>query len=71
MGWTAWTRLTPRRGQDGYRLWRVSGGDELCPRIYDLARRRDWRLAELRPAPRTLESVFRDLVDHPNAGAWQ
>jgi ABC-2 type transport system ATP-binding protein len=50
---------------DGYRRYRVVADRDadLCPRIFDLAKARDWRLAELRPNTRTLESVFRDLAE--------
>lgn len=54
-------------GRDGYRGWRVTAGAEgdLCPAIFDVVRSKDWRIAELRPAPRTLEAVFRELADAP------
>ena len=45
---------------DEYRL--LGGQDDLRPAIYDLARRNDWPLRELRREVRTLESVFNDLV---------
>jgi len=49
----------------GYPAYLVLGRkeeDELCPSIYDLARERDWRLRELRPNIRTLETVFNELA---------
>jgi ABC-2 type transport system ATP-binding protein len=51
--------------------YRVTGGKELplCPLIYDLARAKGWRLAELRPETRTLESVFRDLAQTEGVAA--
>jgi ABC-2 type transport system ATP-binding protein len=55
-----------REGQDdGFIRYRVSAEKQLalCPRIFDLARDRNWRLSELRQESRTLESVFRELAD--------
>ncbi len=51
--------------------YRVTGGRELplCPLIYDLAREKGWRLAELRPETRTLESVFRELAQTEGVAA--
>lgn len=50
---------------NGFRRYRVVAQkhDDLCPQIFDLARRQDWRLAELRPDSRTLETVFRELAE--------
>ncbi len=43
--------------------YRLMGGEEnLRTAIYDLARRRNWPLQELRREVRTLETVFNDLV---------
>lgn len=36
---------------------------ELCPLIFDVAKEKNWRLAELRPQTRTLEAVFRELAE--------
>ncbi|HHH42065.1 MAG TPA: ATP-binding cassette domain-containing protein [Chloroflexi bacterium] len=51
---------------DGHPAYRVLGrpGDDvdLCPAIYDLARREDWPLRELRRDVRTLETVFNELA---------
>jgi ABC-2 type transport system ATP-binding protein len=52
------------RGQehDGLVTYRVAGdGAMLCPAIFDLALKQGWRLNELHPERKTLESVFRDL----------
>ena len=38
------------------------GKSDLCPAIYDLARREGWPLRELRPDVRTLETVFNELA---------
>jgi ABC-2 type transport system ATP-binding protein len=59
----------PDSDRDGFRGWRVTAGNEgndLCPAIFDVVRTKDWRIAELRPAPRTLEAVFRELADAPD-----
>jgi len=52
---------------DGFPTYRVLGqpqasGSELCPAIYRLARDENWRLRELRPDVRTLETVFNELA---------
>jgi ABC-2 type transport system ATP-binding protein len=39
-----------------------SGADDLCPRIFALAKEHDWPLAELRRETRTLEAVFNELT---------
>ncbi len=48
-----------------YRRWRLTGADnrDLCPAVFDTVRARDWRISELRSAPRTLEAVFRELAE--------
>jgi ABC-2 type transport system ATP-binding protein len=56
--------VTQRGEQNGYSLFQVKGNTgsdaaALCPTIYDLAREKGWRLAELRADHRDLESVFR------------
>lgn len=52
----------PRR--DGFAAYRVRGQDQtdLCPAIYDLARRENWPVRELRQDVRTLETVFNELA---------
>jgi ABC-2 type transport system ATP-binding protein len=55
-----------RPGSDGgFSSWRITAEHEmeLCPLVYDTARERGWRLAELRAEVRTLESVFRELAE--------
>lgn len=49
---------------DGHPIYRVTGQREadLCPTIYDLARRESWPVRELRRDVRTLESVFNQLA---------
>lgn len=51
--------------QGGGRLrFKVHGttNRDLCPEIYELARRNDWHLCELRKEVKTLEAVFNDLA---------
>ena len=45
--------------------WRVTSGsaDDLCPALFDALRTTRWKIGELRPDPKTLERVFRDLAD--------
>jgi ABC-2 type transport system ATP-binding protein len=61
----------PSAGGTGYRIRAAAGsaaGSEgspaldLRPAIYDLARRKEWPLTELRRDVRTLEAVFNDLA---------
>ena len=48
--------------------WRVTSTatTDLCPTLFDALRATTWRIGELRPEPKTLERVFRDLA----ASAW-
>jgi ABC-2 type transport system ATP-binding protein len=45
--------------------WRVTSSktDELCPALFEALRTTSWRIGELRPEPKTLERVFRDLAN--------
>ena len=45
--------------------WRVTSGgsDDLCPALFDALRTKSWKIGELRPDPKTLERVFRDLAE--------
>ena len=48
----------------GFTRYRVSGEhDDLCPRIFDVVRKNDWRLAELRPDQQNLETIFRRVAE--------
>jgi ABC-2 type transport system ATP-binding protein len=49
---------------DAYPVYRIVGQAEadLCPAIYDLARRENWPIRELRADVRTLETVFNQLA---------
>jgi ABC-2 type transport system ATP-binding protein len=44
--------------------WRVTSGEagDLCPALFDALRAKSWKIGELRPDPKTLERVFRDLA---------
>jgi ABC-2 type transport system ATP-binding protein len=49
-----------------WQSWRVVAGDdanELCPQLYDALRRTSWQVAELRPDVRTLERIYREIVE--------
>ena len=48
----------------GFQRWRVtsSSADDLCPALFEKLRGTRWKLGELRPEPKTLERVFRDLA---------
>jgi ABC-2 type transport system ATP-binding protein len=50
---------------DGFRRWRLTADDraDLCPAVFDAIKDRGWKVAELRPDPKTLERVFRDLAE--------
>jgi ABC-2 type transport system ATP-binding protein len=47
-----------------FQRWRVTSGtaDDLCPALFDALRTTRWKIGELRPEPKTLERVFRDLA---------
>tara|TARA_B100000029_G_scaffold286583_1_gene280341 strand:- start:10098 stop:11018 length:921 start_codon:yes stop_codon:yes gene_type:complete len=53
-----------QRMRDGHYSCEIVGdtGVDLCPAIYDLARKQQWPLRELRRDVRTLETVFNELV---------
>jgi ABC-2 type transport system ATP-binding protein len=50
------------RSDDGWPAYRVGSGEDICPAIYDLARREDWPVRELRRDMVTLETVFNQLA---------
>jgi ABC-2 type transport system ATP-binding protein len=54
------------RTAEGFAAYRVlgrrRGQKDICPAIYELARKQDWPLRELRRDVRTLETVFNDLA---------
>ena len=49
----------------GFQRWRVTSGTtvDLCPVLFEAMRQTSWRIHELRPEPKTLERVFRDLAE--------
>jgi ABC-2 type transport system ATP-binding protein len=54
----------------GFERWRVTASsDDLCPALFEALRKTSWRVAELRSDTRTLESVFRELAETPEAAA--
>jgi ABC-2 type transport system ATP-binding protein len=59
------SQVTREGNADGFHRYRVvaARGVHLCPLLFDLAKDRGWRLAELRQESRTLESVFRELAE--------
>ncbi|MBN1220381.1 MAG: ATP-binding cassette domain-containing protein [Anaerolineae bacterium] len=58
------TEVEPISVPDGHPAYRVHGAEEdnLCPAIYNLARRENWPVRELRRDVRTLETVFNELA---------
>jgi len=48
----------------GFQRWRVtsSSADDLCPALFEKLRGTSWKVGELRPEPKTLERVFRELA---------
>ena len=57
-------QVQPLRTTEGYSGFRILGAEEfdLCPAVFDLARRQDWPVRELRRDVRTLETVFNELA---------
>ncbi|HET9483318.1 MAG TPA: ATP-binding cassette domain-containing protein, partial [Xanthomonadales bacterium] len=49
---------------NGFTRWRVlsNRADDLCPALFDAVRATSWKIGELRPEPKTLERVFKDLA---------
>ena len=48
----------------GFARWRVTStaSDDVCPALFNALRATTWKVGELRPEPKTLERVFRDLA---------
>jgi ABC-2 type transport system ATP-binding protein len=63
--------VKPEGTDDGFVRYRITGRKDmaLCPKIFDLARERNWRLSELRQETKTLESVFRELAERKGVAA--
>ena len=55
-------QVQPTQSLDGYPAWRISGGSELTPSIFALAREHNWALRELRRDAVTLETFFNQLA---------
>ena len=63
-------RVTRDGPQNEFTRFRVEGGTEtLCPEIHDVVREKGWRIAELRPDVRNLETIFRDVAERSPAAA--
>src|SRR5688572_1092508 len=58
-------------GDGGFQRWRVtsSAAADLCPALFDKLRTTTWKVGELRPEPKTLERVFRDLAQRTGEDA--
>ena len=58
------TELQATRSADGYPAYLIGAAEEvdLCPALFELARREDWPVRELRRDVKTLETVFNSLV---------
>ena len=52
----------PALSADGYPTWRITGGGDITPRIFELAREHNWALRELRRDAVTLESFFKQVA---------
>ena len=50
------------RSADDYPAYRIVSADDITPRIYDIAREKNWRLRELRRDTVTLETFFNQLA---------
>jgi ABC-2 type transport system ATP-binding protein len=63
-GLTGVRQIESMRTPDGYPAFRVTGQEQtdLCPAIYNLARKENWPVRELRRDVRTLEAVFNQLA---------
>jgi ABC-2 type transport system ATP-binding protein len=55
----------------GFTRWRVtsSATADVCPALFDALRTTSWKIGELRPEPKTLERVFRDLAQRATGEA--
>lgn len=65
------SRVLREGSDDGFVRYRITAKKDvaLCPQIFDVARERNWRLAELRQETKTLESVFRELAERRGVAA--
>jgi len=64
-------RVVEEAPANGFNCFRVIGAKDLdlCPMIFDTAVKNGWRLGELKPEVRTLESVFRELAENEGVAA--
>jgi ABC-2 type transport system ATP-binding protein len=64
-------RVQQEGTDDGFVRYRLTARKDasLCPRIFDIAREKNWRLSELRHETKTLESVFRELAEKRGVAA--
>ena len=65
------TSVEPGGAASGFTRWRVtsSASDDVCPALFDALRTTSWKIGELRPEPKTLERVFRDLAQRASGEA--
>ena len=58
------TKVEEIGADDGFKRWRVtsSAAGDICPTLFDALRSTTWKVGELRPEPKSLERVFRDLA---------
>ncbi len=56
------SQAQPTRSDDGYPAWRIVSEADVTPKIYALARERDWSLRELRRDTVSLENFFNQLA---------
>ncbi len=59
------TKVESLDKEGALRRWRVtsSAKSDLCTQLFDTLRGTTWKVGELRPDPKTLERVFRDLAE--------
>ena len=55
-------RVLPTRSPDDYPAYRIISGADITPRVFALARDRNWQLRELRRDTVTLETFFNQLA---------
>ena len=56
------SRISQVRTLDDYPAYRISSSADITPRIFDIARERNWAVRELRRDTVTLESFFNQLA---------
>jgi len=65
------TRVEPAGTAGEFTRWRVtsSATADVCPALFEALRTTTWKIGELRPEPKTLERVFRDLASQAGQSA--